>query len=106
MKANPFLLYLFFVLNFLIFSDVQAQVQNESQLIERISKTSKKTDKLKLELELFQLYLATDLEKANRKLAELKSKKSKDLSALVSLAELRYYLQIKDFSSFQNTNKR
>ncbi|MFM7666865.1 MAG: tetratricopeptide repeat protein [Bacteroidota bacterium] len=83
--------------------DVNAQIQNESQLIQRISKTSNVSDKFKLELELFQLYLSTDLEKANRKLAELKSKKNKDLAALVSLAELRYYLQIKDFSSFQNT---
>lgn len=104
MKTNPFLFSLLFVLNLLIIEDVQAQVQNESQLIERISKTSKETDKFQLELELFQLYLTSDLEKAKRKLTELKSRKNKELLALAGLAELKYYLQIKDFSSFQKIN--
>ena len=55
-------------------------------------------------MELFQLYLTSDLEKAKRKLTELKSRKNKELLALAGLAELKYYLQIKDFSSFQKIN--
>lgn len=104
MKTSPFSYYYFVFLTFLIFTDIKAQVNNESQLIQRISKTSKEADKFQLELELFQFYLATDLEKVKTKLAELKTNKNNDFSSLVRLAELRYYLQIKDFSSFQNTN--
>jgi len=103
-KTSPFSYYYFVFLTFLIFTDIKAQVNNESQLIQRISKTSKEADKFQLELELFQFYLATDLEKVKTKLAELKTNKNNDFSSLVRLAELRYYLQIKDFSSFQNTN--
>ncbi len=106
MKSSPFLFYLLFILNILVFTDVKTQVQNESQLIDRISKTTKERDKFQLELELFQFYLSSNLDKAQRKLAELKTKAKKNIegSTFASLAELQYYLQIKDFTAFQNTN--
>lgn len=106
MKVDSYFFYLFVVLNLLLFRGVHSQVQNESTLIERIAKSSKESDKIQLQLELFQLYLTSDLEKASRKLNELKTIKNKEFLAQVILAELKYCLQLKDFSSFQNANKK
>ncbi len=105
MKAYPILLILFFFINLVVFNDLKAQERNENQLIQSIAKSTKDSDKLQLKLELFQLYLSSDLDKAKSKLEELKKKTGKkygDESNLVKLAELSYYLQLKDFSSFQN----
>jgi len=106
-KTIPFLFYLFFILNFLFFADVNAQVQNETQILQRISKTTNEENKFKLELELIQFYLSTDLEKAKKKLTEVKTKvKNKSSESYeLCLVELHLYMQNKDFTSFQNTSR-
>ena len=105
MKPIPFLLVVFIFSNLLVFNKLNAQFRSESEIKRSILKTSKQSDKFQLEIELVQCYLNSDLEKAQRKLNELKQslgKKTGIESNLLKLAEMRFYLQTKDFSSFQN----
>ncbi len=105
MKSRPFLLVIFIFSNLVVFNKLTAQFRSETEINRSILKTSKQSDKFQLEIELVLCYLNSDLEKAQRKLNELKQslgKKTGIESNLLKLAEMRFYLQTKDFGSFQN----
>ncbi len=105
MKPIPFLLVVFIFSNLLVFNKLNAQFRSESEITRSIAKATKESDRFQLNIELVQCYLNSDLEKAQRKLNELKQslgKKTGIESNLLKLAEMRFYLQTKDFSSFQN----
>ena len=105
MKPIPFLLVVFIFSNLLVFNKLNAQFRSESEITRSIAKATKETDRFQLNIELVQCYLNSDLEKAQRKLNELKQslgKKTGIESNLLKLAEMRFYIQTKDFSSFQN----
>jgi tetratricopeptide (TPR) repeat protein len=104
-KSRPFLLVIFIFSNLVVFNKLTAQFRSETEINRSILKTSKQSDKFQLEIELVLCYLNSDLEKAQRKLNELKQslgKKTGIESNLLKLAEMRFYLQTKDFGSFQN----
>jgi tetratricopeptide (TPR) repeat protein len=104
-KPIPFLLVVFIFSNLLVFNKLNAQFRSESEITRSIAKATKESDRFQLNIELVQCYLNSDLEKAQRKLNELKQslgKKTGIESNLLKLAEMRFYLQTKDFSSFQN----
>lgn len=105
MKPIPFLLVVFIFSNLLVFNKLNAQFRSESEITRSIAKATKESDRFQLNIELVQSYLNSDLEKVQRKLNELKQclgKKTGIESNLLKLAEMRFYLQTKDFSSFQN----
>jgi tetratricopeptide (TPR) repeat protein len=104
-KPIPFLLVVFIFSNLLVFNKLNAQFRSESEITRSIAKATKESDRFQLNIELVQSYLNSDLEKVQRKLNELKQclgKKTGIESNLLKLAEMRFYLQTKDFSSFQN----
>jgi tetratricopeptide (TPR) repeat protein len=104
-KPIPFLLVVFIFSNLLVFNKLNAQFRSEAEITRSIAKATKESDRFQLNIELVQCYLNSDLEKAQRKLNELKQslgKKTGIESNLLKLAEMRFYFQTKDFSSFQN----
>jgi len=104
-KTSHFVLLVLIFSNLVVFNKLTAQFRSEIEIVKSITNAKNANEKFQFQIELVQFYLNSDLEKAQAKLNELKKntgRKTGNEVGLLKLAEMRYYLQIKDFSSFQN----
>lgn len=105
MKARRLVLFIFIFSNLVVFNKLTAQFRSEIEITKSITSAKNNNEKFQFQIELVQCYLNSNLEKAQAKLNELKKntgRKTGHEANLLKLAEMRYYLQIKDFLSFQN----
>ena len=105
MKARRLVLLIFIFSNLVVFNKLTAQFRSEIEIVKSITSAKNANEKFQFQIELVQCYLNSNLEKAQAKLNELKKntgRKTGNEANLLKLAEMRYYLQIKDFLSFQN----
>ena len=105
MKARRLVLFIFIFSNLVVFNKLTAQFRSEIEIVKSITSAKNANEKFQFQIELVQCYLNSNLEKAQAKLNELKKntgRKTGHEANLLKLAEMRYYLQIKDFLSFQN----
>ena len=105
MKARRLVLLIFIFSNLVVFNKLTAQFRSEIEIVKSITSAKNANKKFQFQIELVQFYLNSNLEKAQAKLNELKKntgRKTGNEANLLKLAEMRYYLQIKDFLSFQN----
>ena len=105
MKARRLVLLIFIFSNLVVFNKLTAQFRSEIEIVKSITSAKNANEKFQFQIELVQFYLNSNLEKAQAKLNELKKntgRKTGNEANLLKLAEMRYYLQIKDFLSFQN----
>ena len=105
MKARRLVLLIFIFSNLVVFNKLTAQFRSEIEITKSITSAKNNNEKFQFQIELVQCYLNSNLEKAQAKLNELKKntgRKTGNEANLLKLAEMRYYLQIKDFLSFQN----
>jgi tetratricopeptide (TPR) repeat protein len=104
-KARRLVLFIFIFSNLVVFNKLTAQFRSEIEITKSITSAKNNNEKFQFQIELVQCYLNSNLEKAQAKLNELKKntgRKTGHEANLLKLAEMRYYLQIKDFLSFQN----
>jgi len=104
-KTSHFVLLVLIFSNLVVFNKLTAQFRSEIEIVKSITNAKNANEKFQFQIELVQFYLNSDLEKAQAKLNELKKntgRKAGNEASLLKLAEMRYYLLIKDFSSFQN----
>jgi tetratricopeptide (TPR) repeat protein len=104
-KARRLVLLIFIFSNLVVFNKLTAQFRSEIEIVKSITSAKNANEKFQFQIELVQFYLNSNLEKAQAKLNELKKntgRKTGNEANLLKLAEMRYYLQIKDFLSFQN----
>jgi tetratricopeptide (TPR) repeat protein len=104
-KARRLVLLIFIFSNLVVFNKLTAQFRSEIEIVKSITSAKNANKKFQFQIELVQFYLNSNLEKAQAKLNELKKntgRKTGNEANLLKLAEMRYYLQIKDFLSFQN----
>lgn len=105
MKTSRFVLLVLIFSNLVVFNKLTAQYRSEIEIVKSITSSKNANEKFQFQIELVKFYLNSDLEKAQAKLNELKKntgRKAGNEASLLKLAEMRYYLLIKDFSSFQN----
>ena len=105
MKTSRFVLLVLIFSNLVVFNKLTAQFRSEIEIVKSITSAKNANEKFQFQIELVQFYLNSNLEKAQAKLNELKKntgRKTGNEANLLKLAEMRYYLQIKDFLSFQN----
>ena len=105
MKTSRFVLLVLIFSNLVVFNKLTAQFRSEIEIVKSITSAKNANEKFQFQIELVQCYLNSNLEKAQAKLNELKKntgRKTGNEANLLKLAEMRYYLQIKDFLSFQN----
>jgi len=104
-KTSRFVLLVLIFSNLVVFNKLTAQFRSEIEIVKSITSAKNANEKFQFQIELVQCYLNSNLEKAQAKLNELKKntgRKTGNEANLLKLAEMRYYLQIKDFLSFQN----
>jgi tetratricopeptide (TPR) repeat protein len=104
-KTSRFVLLVLIFSNLVVFNKLTAQFRSEIEIVKSITSAKNANEKFQFQIELVQFYLNSNLEKAQAKLNELKKntgRKTGNEANLLKLAEMRYYLQIKDFLSFQN----